>query len=205
MCQDGPTGLWKVCCHERLPEHMGNHTSARTAGHTVRASPAGLAARIHLRAGPPPSLGTSEGARLQPDLTVLSSEAVDSPRAVRNMLGSSLYVWLQLRERCGRGHGYCRSRGPWGAQDGSVPTASPGASTLTEPLPGTEPRGLVAAERRAAPAPTVVRGRLPAHSHGFWSGVLACRRPVLCDPEQWGCDEDRPHLVNAALFPGYQE
>lgn len=58
------------------------------------------------RAGPPPTPlcpWDKRGHRLRPDLTVLSSEAVDSPRAVRNMLGSSLYVWLQLRERCRRG------------------------------------------------------------------------------------------------------
>lgn len=40
---------------------------------------------------------------MRPDLTVLSSEAVDSPRAVRNTSGSSPYVLLQLRERCGAG------------------------------------------------------------------------------------------------------
>lgn len=50
-----------------------------------------------LRAARPP------GHRRWADLPALSREAVDSPRAVRSMGGSSLQVVLQLRERWGRG------------------------------------------------------------------------------------------------------
>lgn len=37
-----------------------------------------------------PAPGGQQGCPLGPDLTVLSNEAVDSPRAVRSTLGSSL-------------------------------------------------------------------------------------------------------------------
>ena len=90
MCQDGPVGLWKVLCHERPREHteklINYNSRAPWPGPFQLAWQPAFAPRV----APLPPPETSEDAWFQPDLMVLSSEAVDSPRAVRNMLGSSL-------------------------------------------------------------------------------------------------------------------
>lgn len=99
---------------------------------------------------PPPA----PGAPL--DLRVLSSEAVDSPRAVRNTWGSSPWVLLQLRERC---------RG--GAVSGEQRPAQVPPTAQSAPPPA---RALT-----AAPKPSVARGGARPTATAL---VRPCGRPA---------------------------